>query len=606
MNREPSQVEALFKAALDVAPGDRSAFLRKVCGPDDALRLELEARLQQTVDDLEETRTAHSGLPTQATEWGGLRLITPIGMGGFGQVFRARDQTLARDVALKIIALQTHEDAAAVLREGQMLARVRHRNVVTVYSAQRVGDEVGVTMELIEGQNLADIIHVSGPMGAEEAAVIGVSLTQALAAVHAAGLAHRDIKARNVMRERGGRIVLMDFGLGLDLETSDAAATVSGTPPYIAPELFSGAPATPASDLYSLGVLLFFLVTGAYPVTGTTVAAIVQAHRRGDRRHLSDVRPDLPREFVAVVERALSAEPATRYRSAGAMMQALIEAIPDTRARPARRVARWIAGGVIVIVGCLLLGLVTSTAFNATVRRTGGFSDDTPLDWLILGAQSLFAPFIYAVLTIVALAMVRTVWRVLRRSTLAPRVAGATRSSGAWSAIEPAMAAQWLLIVQAVAFGLIVWQFFEVFSVLAYFPDGIDPSSVALLSEASFTPQNYRQSLTVTLVMTLLAWLALLRVPATAGAIDQATRGGGLAMLVATVLLLQLPYRLMFQNEQLVVEHDGLRCYELGRRERDVLIYCPRWDPPRIRIRAGDSVISTNVREHLFTPPPPR
>jgi len=194
-------------------------------------------------------------------QWSDLRLLEEIGHGGFGRVYRAWDEALAREVALKIIKPQDETHRADVLREGQMLARVKHPNVVTVFRAQQVGQEVGITMELINGRDLSDVVSHAGPMSADEASVVGIKLGQALAAVHGAGLLHRDVKARNVMRESGGRIVLMDFGAGRELvpnkPSNRPAEDLSGTPLYLAPELFTGRPASPASDLYSLGVLLF-------------------------------------------------------------------------------------------------------------------------------------------------------------------------------------------------------------------------------------------------------------------------------------------------------------------------------------------------------------
>ena len=123
--------------------------------------------------------------------------------------------------------------------------------------------------------------------------------------MHRAGLIHRDIKARNVMREEGGRIVLMDFGAGRDLQSREARPlSVAGTPMYMAPELLAGQPATPSSDLYSLGVLLYHLVTGEFPVEAQTMGELRAAHVAGRRRHLRDVRPDLPLAFIQAVERA--------------------------------------------------------------------------------------------------------------------------------------------------------------------------------------------------------------------------------------------------------------------------------------------------------------
>ena len=206
--------------------------------------------------DPDETHLGDTGpgsLPNRPGEraWSDLRLLEEIGHGGFGRVYRAWDETLAREVALKISKPQDAAHRADVLREGQMLARVKHPNVVTVFRAQQVGDEVGITMELINGRDLSDVVSHAGPMSADEASVVGIHLCQALAAVHGAGVLHRDVKARNVMRESGGRIVLMDFGAGRELVAKKLSnrplGNLSGTPLYLAPELFAGGQASPAS-----------------------------------------------------------------------------------------------------------------------------------------------------------------------------------------------------------------------------------------------------------------------------------------------------------------------------------------------------------------------
>ncbi len=123
-------------------------------------------------------------------------------------------------------------------------------------------------MKIIRGQTLKEMLVERGPFGAEEAAVIGRDLCQALAAVHARGLVHRDVKAQNVMREVGGQTILMDFGAGQHVDA--VHDSLKGSPAYVAPEVLAGAPATARSDIYSLGVLLFHLVTGDFPVTAST------------------------------------------------------------------------------------------------------------------------------------------------------------------------------------------------------------------------------------------------------------------------------------------------------------------------------------------------
>ena len=175
-------------------------------------------------------------------------LIQQIGEGAFGDVYRARD-ALHRDVALKLLrhvsGRSAEQQAARILHEGRVLARVRHPSVVTVYGAEEHDGRVGLWMEFIEGRTLEALLRSQGSFGAREAALIGRELCRALAAVHGAGLVHRDIKAQNVMREAGGRLVLMDFGAGQIMqEEARTGGRVTGTPLYLAPELLRGAPAS--------------------------------------------------------------------------------------------------------------------------------------------------------------------------------------------------------------------------------------------------------------------------------------------------------------------------------------------------------------------------
>ena len=263
--------------------------------------------------------------------WGHLELIEQIGQGSFGNVYRARDTRLDRDVALKLLrkGRQTAELADKILHEGRILARVRHRNVVTVFGVEEQDGRIGLWMEYIRGRTLEQLLRSTGSFGAREAALIGQELCRALASVHKAGLVHRDIKAQNVMREEGGRLVLMDFGAGQYVHAAGAAPSgrLTGTPLYLAPELMRGGEATVRSDIYSLGVLLFHLVTGQYPVTATSLDDLRQAHREGRRFRLHDARPDLADDFARVVERASNPDPACRYASAGALQEALARSL---------------------------------------------------------------------------------------------------------------------------------------------------------------------------------------------------------------------------------------------------------------------------------------
>jgi len=279
--------------------------------------------------------------PFARLTWGPLEIRRTIGHGRFGTVHVAWDPSLEREVALKI--LRSADQSAAVIREARLLARVRHPNVVTVYGVDQHDEAVGLWMDLIEGLTLRQVLALRGVLGAQEAALIGIDVCRAVAAVHKAGLLHRDIKVHNVMREAGGRIVLMDFGAGeIRSDPSRLEHGIIGTPVYAAPEIFSGAPAMIASDVYSVGVVLYHLVTMQYPVEGESIYEIASAHERKDVTPLSDRRPELPESFTRVVERALERDPARRYRSCGALLQDLVNALEletpsATRMIPARR-----------------------------------------------------------------------------------------------------------------------------------------------------------------------------------------------------------------------------------------------------------------------------
>src|SRR5882672_11088954 len=274
--------------------------------------------------------------------WAHLTLLERLGGGTYGEVYRAWDRQLEREVALKLLrgvhpstslgaGGDDDPETSRITREGRLLARVRHPNVITVHGVDVHEGRVGLWMELLRGQTLEQLLHTRGAFGAREAAPIGIYLCRALAALHAAGLLHRDVKADNVIREEGGRIVLMDLGTGREIDSNarPGLPDFAGTPLYIAPEVFDGAPASEATDVYSLGVLLYHLVTGSFPVWAKTVEELKARHRNAPPIRLRDARADLPTVFVAVVDRAISRNPTDRYLTAGALEADLRKSIDD-------------------------------------------------------------------------------------------------------------------------------------------------------------------------------------------------------------------------------------------------------------------------------------
>ncbi|HTM00342.1 MAG TPA: serine/threonine-protein kinase [Candidatus Omnitrophota bacterium] len=280
--------------------------------------------------------TLHAPLLVTDSKWGSLRVLEQIGAGSFGQVFRAFDRSLQRDVALKVLR-DPPRSAAGVpefLEEARRLARVRHPGVLTVYGVSVQKGRAGIWTELVRGRTLEEILESDGPFAPEEAARIGIELCSALSAIHAAGLIHTDVKTENVLREDGGRVVLADFGAMDDRFDEDGLGSGFGSLLSVAPEILRGARPTPASDVYSLGVLLYRLLTGRYPFLADSPRDLLLALERG-RTPLAEARPGIPGALAAAVDRALEPDPGRRYGGPNAMAQALRLALDPTL--PAKR-----------------------------------------------------------------------------------------------------------------------------------------------------------------------------------------------------------------------------------------------------------------------------
>ncbi len=326
-------------------------------------------------------------LPT----WGPLTLIERIGRGSFGEVYLAHDPTLDRDVALKLRNPGVVKDDSTFLREARRLARIRHPNVLTVYGADRHGGRAGLWCDLIQGKTLEKSLADQGSFSPRETALIGVELCRALAAVHSAGLVHGDVKTQNIMREEGGKIVLMDFSSAIDRDPDrvpEEEKGTSGTPLFMAPELFHGEAMTPSSDIYSLGVVLYRLVSDRYPVEGESFATLREKHDRKESTPLLDVRPDLSSGFVQVVARALAHDPGDRYRSAGEMERALCLALhgesEDRREARFPPLRTWaLAAAAALVIAAAVFGprmLAAPFEARASLFRLGPNADERLVD----------------------------------------------------------------------------------------------------------------------------------------------------------------------------------------------------------------------------------
>ncbi|MEV7388941.1 serine/threonine-protein kinase [Streptomyces sp. NPDC091215] len=247
---------------------------------------------------------------------GRYRLLSPLGEGGMGTVWRARDEVLGRDVAVKEVRApaglpgsDVERMYARLEREAWAAARVANRNVVTVYDVAMEGGRPWIVMELIPGVSLADVLETEGPMSPQRAAGIGAEVLSALRAAHAAGVLHRDVKPGNVLLSNDGRVVLTDFGIATVEGSSALTMTgeVIGSPEFLAPERALGRAFGPESDLWSLGVLLYAAVEGTSPFRQNTPLSTLRAV----------VDEELPPPYRAgplapVIEGLLRKDPAAR------------------------------------------------------------------------------------------------------------------------------------------------------------------------------------------------------------------------------------------------------------------------------------------------------
>lgn len=258
---------------------------------------------------------------------GRYRIGEPLGSGGMGTVYAGHDLRLDRDVAVKVLRDELARDPSfrrRFEREARSAARVSHPCAVAVFdSGEDDAHDTFIVMERMSGRTLVDELR-GGLLDEPRLREVAAAVLAALAAAHAVGIVHRDVKPGNVLVGDAGTLKVGDFGIATSLDASDTTTGVPlGTPAYTAPERLRGLPATPRSDLYSVGVVLYEAATGVRPFTGDGALAVAEAVVAGSHRNLRERRPDLSPVFVAAVERALAPDPADRFADADEMRAAL-------------------------------------------------------------------------------------------------------------------------------------------------------------------------------------------------------------------------------------------------------------------------------------------
>lgn len=373
------EVKKVLAEALEKAPGERSAYLEATC-TDAGLRHEVESLLvayqrgDRTSTDDPTLMTESNPAPKSGERFGPYEVVARIGAGGMGEVYRARDHRLERDVAVKIFAPWRRIDDSARRRfrkEALALAKLNHPSIAAVYD---VGEQDGrdfLVMEYVPGESLAEKVK-TGPLPLAQTLALGEEIAQALQEAHEHGIVHRDLKPANVIVTPKGHAKVLDFGLAkllaeegagdLTLSVPETTGPV-GTPLYMSPEQTEGQAVDSRTDVWSLGVVLYELLAGKPPFDRRSGMALLRAIADEKEKPLREVRPDVSTETEKIVSRALEKDATKRYQSASEMARDLsseLSRVSAPAAAGARREVRLSLGyavaGALALVALIAVG----------------------------------------------------------------------------------------------------------------------------------------------------------------------------------------------------------------------------------------------------------
>jgi serine/threonine protein kinase/Tol biopolymer transport system component len=360
------QIDELLDAVMELPAEEREAFLTKACAGDDELRREvrsllagqekvsgfLEGPAMQVVAQAMARSPEGPSAPFSGREVGSYMLERLLGEGGMGQVYLAHDRKLNRKIALKILPGEFSADPERVrrfMREARAISAFNHPNIVTIHDVGESGGSRYIATELVEGRTL-DVLVREG-LTLKEALTIGAQVAEALAAAHGAGVIHRDIKPENIMVRADGYVKVLDFGLAKlievaerpldDAATETRAGVVMGTLPYMSPEQAAGESCDHRTDLWSLGVVLYQMVTGKSPFMRETRQSTLNAILSITPESVGASRPERPDDLDRVVGKALEKDRALRYQSASELhadLRHLLREIENPSARLSKTV----------------------------------------------------------------------------------------------------------------------------------------------------------------------------------------------------------------------------------------------------------------------------
>jgi len=258
------------------------------------------------------------------------RLIAQQGSGGMAVIYKATDLALGRTVAVKILRPSLTSDPEFLKRfrqEARNVANLSHPNIVTVHDVGQDGNTHYIVMEYIDGEDLKRLIRAGAPFSIDRALSIAIKICAGVGYAHRAGLVHADVKPQNVLVTENDKVKVTDFGIAQALSVTqplERQRIVWGSPHYFSPEQAQGEPPTPASDVYAIGIVLFEMLTGRLPFVGADQQELALAHIRETPPHASDLNPNVPVHLDRILDKVLSKEPGSRYRTADQLGRILI------------------------------------------------------------------------------------------------------------------------------------------------------------------------------------------------------------------------------------------------------------------------------------------
>jgi len=637
------QLKAVLTDALKLPSTERMDLLNRRLAEDPTLQeraLEMlrvydrATRPFGITETQSETRGGHAGtMPTADRAAGDIvgnyRIVRRLGAGGMGVVYLAEDQRLGRQVALKFLSPSVRgkliDSKGQLLAEARSAAVLNHPGIVTFHDVFEAQGELVAVMEYVEGRSLSELI-AGEPLPLGFALRLTGQLADALAYAHGRGIIHCDLKPANIHVLPNGATKILDFGIaravsrpGDDPDSLDTPLV--GTPGYLSPERLLGREATAASDVYALGVVMYQLLTGVPPFRIDDDAQLFLDTLTATPLPPSTLVPSAPNEVDDIVLRCLSKSARERLQPhellralngvlrdletspvpvIGANGSTALDPVrkPDTApitagtvdsSVPRHNVSRSIAVVAGVAGALTLTGLITSYTYNGPLGLVGPYATESAIWWPVWGMRSLIAVtgglVMLSLGTLTITGAARLVYATLPplRRLCDPVLAAARRLTEPLRAIPTAMLAPGLLLVQLIVLGWFIWKFQPILVGLDSFLTRRSPEALWALR-----PQNRGQQdllgalLTVNLFVLGGAWYWILKRAKGRNESDgRAAIWGGLATLIVSLLFFQVtPFRVLFHNQAERVAYRNDRCYLVGQRDGEALLFCPRRSPP--------------------------